>query len=240
MPRKPGDARRVSPPIVDKFFYESLSLRLFLFGRESMGVVAKEISELTASHSHWQGGTDYESNANVIVEESGSLAVISREICIPGPNPFLRFQSLTHSFSIGEASTSTGTGTQASTRKWRKGVRDPVAKMSTVSEVVEDPLPDPSYTSVWPLEKTYNLTAWRAWFGSNWVLSMYISVLYICAIFFGQIIMRGRRPFVIREVLCSWNFFLAIFSVFGTLRTAPELFHILKQDNGFHLSVCRR
>jgi len=112
--------------------------------------------------------------------------------------------------------------------------------MSQLINIVANPLTRPSYTSVWGLERNFNLSAWRTWFGSYWSLSIYISVVYLCVIFLGQKLMRNRKPFDLRKLLCSWNFALAAFSIIGTLRSAPELIHTLKQDNGFHVSVCLR
>ncbi|CAG7828897.1 unnamed protein product [Allacma fusca] len=52
--------------------------------------------------------------------------------------------------------------------------------------------------------------------------------------------MRNRAAYSLRTLLVLWNFSLAVFSIFGTLRTGPELLYILGQEQGFHLSVCRR
>ena len=97
------------------------------------------------------------------------------------------------------------------------------------------------YISVWKLEETLlDVEGWRNGFDRNPFFSIYISMLYIASAFGGQYLMKKRQPFAIRNVLCIWNMMLAILSVVGFMRTVPELIYILKQDNGFHYSVCRR
>lgn len=43
--------------------------------------------------------------------------------------------------------------------------------------------------------------------------------------------------FQLRGPLIAWNTMLAVFSVMGALRTAPELIHVLRHYGLFH-SVC--
>jgi len=76
--------------------------------------------------------------------------------------------------------------------------------------------------------------------GKNWTLSVLITVLYLAFIFAGQSWMKNRVAFQLRKLLVFWNILLAVFSILGTLRTGPELLFILRQEHGFHLSVCRR
>jgi cytochrome c-type biogenesis protein CcmH/NrfF len=44
----------------------------------------------------------------------------------------------------------------------------------------------------------------------------------------------------LKESLCLWNTFLAIFSFFGALRTVPAIMQNLGLENGFYTSVCAR
>ena len=101
------------------------------------------------------------------------------------------------------------------------------------------PISDPSYLTVYSWEH-FELTRWRLWMGRNWALSLYASILYICLIFGGQKLMANRPPFALRGALTAWNILLATFSIMGFLRTAPELFHVLKDESGFYKSVCVR
>jgi hypothetical protein len=84
-----------------------------------------------------------------------------------------------------------------------------------------------------------NLAQTRRWMERNWTLSVYASFAYICLIFVGQVWMRNREPFKLRKPLVAWNIALAVFSIFGFLRTVPELLHIT-QEYGYHSSICTR
>ncbi|ODM98242.1 Elongation of very long chain fatty acids protein 6 [Orchesella cincta] len=107
-----------------------------------------------------------------------------------------------------------------------------------------DPVLDPPYLTVWDIEK-FSLDYWRVWLGVNWTWSVYISGIYLSAIFGIQLLMKNRPPFSLRNVLTGWNFFLAVFSLLGAMRTFPEMMYILTKNEqgffqGFHLSVCQR
>ncbi|CAL8091568.1 unnamed protein product [Orchesella dallaii] len=107
-----------------------------------------------------------------------------------------------------------------------------------------DPVLDPPYLTVWDFEK-FSLDYWRVWLGVNWTWSVYISGIYLSAIFGIQLLMKNRPPFSLRNVLTGWNFFLAVFSLLGAMRTFPEMVFILTKNvegfgQGFHLSVCQR
>ncbi len=49
--------------------------------------------------------------------------------------------------------------------------------------------------------------------------------------------MRDRPRFELRGALALWSALLAVFSVFGSVRTAPELLHVLNKY-GWEFSVC--
>lgn len=78
----------------------------------------------------------------------------------------------------------------------------------------------------------------KEWMSGNWTMSIWIIVFYLSAIFLGQWVMKGRKPFQLRGALTSWNITLALFSIAATVRTLPELIRILVQPRGFHHSVC--
>ena len=56
-------------------------------------------------------------------------------------------------------------------------------------------------------------------------------------IFYGQAYMSTRPAFSLRKPLAVWNTALAIFSIIGTLRTLPEMIHVI-QNFGFQHSIC--
>lgn len=106
---------------------------------------------------------------------------------------------------------------------------------TVVDVVIEDQVP---YLRTFDWEYI-NLSKCRRWMERNWMLSVYVSVIYVCVIFIVQSWMKNRQPFKLRKVLVAWNIMLAAFSIFGFLRTVPELIHI-NTSYGFHNSICAR
>lgn len=84
-----------------------------------------------------------------------------------------------------------------------------------------------------------NLSYCRRWMNKNWTLSIFASAVYIILIFLGQNWMKHRPAFKLRKLLVLWNISLAMFSIFGFIRTVPELVHI-NGTFGFHFSICIR
>lgn len=70
-----------------------------------------------------------------------------------------------------------------------------------------------------------------------WHTSFYAVAIYMMVIFGGQAYMSQRPAFRLKKLLTLWNTSLALFSIVGTLRTLPELLHILSRF-GFYHSVC--
>jgi len=95
----------------------------------------------------------------------------------------------------------------------------------------------PDYPYVFNFETRFNLPEQRAWFKDNWNVSFYYVSLYLAIIYFGKMMMRNRRRFELRSALVVWNLGLALFSIWGTSRTLPEFYNIIKYG-GFHYSVC--
>lgn len=106
-------------------------------------------------------------------------------------------------------------------------------------EYVEWPfMENPTYKPFW--FEVFDPDKSRRWLWDNWSLSLYATGIYWIMIFVGQRIMRDRQPFNLRKPLALWNFFLAAFSICGFLRTGPDLYDVLRGQNGFHNSVCVR
>jgi hypothetical protein len=57
---------------------------------------------------------------------------------------------------------------------------------------------------------------------------------YMLFCYFGQKVMKDRKPFDLRYTLAAWNLFLAVFSLWGAFRTVPELLY-----NIFHFPFDR-
>ena len=95
----------------------------------------------------------------------------------------------------------------------------------------------PNYSFTFKFEQGFDYHTKRAWMAENWWTSFYWVSAYMVVVFIGQAVMATREPFQLRRALTIWNMSLAIFSIVGTLRTLPEMIHVL-QNFGFQHSVC--
>ncbi|XP_037070592.1 elongation of very long chain fatty acids protein 6-like [Pollicipes pollicipes] len=95
----------------------------------------------------------------------------------------------------------------------------------------------PNYTYVFKFEEDFAAVERRQWMEDNWHMSFYYIGIYMVLVFGGQHYMQSRPRFELRNTLALWNFFLAVFSIIGTMRTVPELLFVLKKF-GFHHSCC--
>ena len=77
----------------------------------------------------------------------------------------------------------------------------------------------------------------RIWMLNNWHLSVVIAVIYIVSVYAGQHFMKNRPKFELRRCLIAWNFFLAAFSIIGSIRVWPEFYNTIV-NKGFGHSVC--
>jgi hypothetical protein len=65
------------------------------------------------------------------------------------------------------------------------------------------------------------------WMYQWWWIAFPYAALYIVAVFLGQDWMkRNNYKFELRFWLVTWNTLLSIFSLWGALRSVPELVHI--------------
>ena len=71
----------------------------------------------------------------------------------------------------------------------------------------------------------------------NWTLSIWYSALYVVLIFGGKYYMEKRPRFEIRPALALWSTILGVFSIFGAIRTIPELVYVIHQ-HGLEFSLC--
>lgn len=105
------------------------------------------------------------------------------------------------------------------------------------SKMKPNPL-SPNYSFVFEFEQQFNPKNAATWMRQHWIDSFYWTFFYLSFIFFGRLIMNKKeKPFELRTPLLIWNIMLASFSIIGTLRTWPEMIHVLK-NYGFHHSVC--
>ena len=64
---------------------------------------------------------------------------------------------------------------------------------------------------------------------NRWHYSIYLSFGYIIVIFLLKYFMKNREPLSLRRPLFLWNTFLALFSIYGTVRCFPEFIDILSK-----------
>ncbi len=96
----------------------------------------------------------------------------------------------------------------------------------------------PVFESYW--FENFNVVKSRNWMEKNWTISLYICVAYVLFISAGTKFMKNRKAFDLRGPLALWNLGFSVFSIAGLIRCTPELWYVLKGDNGFHRSVCMR
>lgn len=95
----------------------------------------------------------------------------------------------------------------------------------------------PNYSIIFDFEKDFDQRLKREWMVNHWHQAFYYVAIYMFLVFGGQAYMQLRPPFQLRRLLTAWNVFLAVFSIFGALRTLPEFLHVLREF-GFTYSVC--
>ncbi|KAF7487582.1 Elongation of very long chain fatty acids protein 6 [Sarcoptes scabiei] len=96
----------------------------------------------------------------------------------------------------------------------------------------------PNYSLVFKFENDFDHHQKVRWMRVHWIDSFYWSIIYLAFIFFGRIFMNNRtKTYRLKLPLIFWNLLLASFSILGTLRTWPEMIHVLK-NYGFYHSVC--
>ncbi|XP_072523940.1 very long chain fatty acid elongase 6 [Salminus brasiliensis] len=75
------------------------------------------------------------------------------------------------------------------------------------------------------------------WFQENWTTSFMFCGLYATVIFLGRFFMREREKLDLRRPLMLWSLSLAVFSIFGAIRTGSYMLHIYS-SSGFRQTVC--
>ncbi|XP_055915134.1 elongation of very long chain fatty acids protein 6 [Eupeodes corollae] len=95
----------------------------------------------------------------------------------------------------------------------------------------------PNYSYIFDFENDFIHQRTRKWMLENWTWVFYYCGIYMMVIFGGQHFMQNRPRFQLRGLLIIWNTLLAMFSIMGAFRTAPELLHVLRHYGLFH-SCC--
>ncbi|XP_045621678.1 very long chain fatty acid elongase 6 isoform X3 [Procambarus clarkii] len=95
----------------------------------------------------------------------------------------------------------------------------------------------PNYSYVFKFEEDFDTLEKRRWMRENWMMCFYYIGAYMIVIYGGKLYMQSRPRLELRLPLFMWNVFLAVFSMWGAYRSAPELLYVLNKY-GFRYSVC--
>jgi len=94
-----------------------------------------------------------------------------------------------------------------------------------------------NYSIVFDFEENFDYTVHREWIEKYWTQVFYYAGIYMVLIYLGKLFMQNRPRFELKGPLFIWNLSLAVFSIIGTIRTFPELVHVLS-EYGMKFSVC--
>ncbi|XP_057706608.1 very long chain fatty acid elongase 6 [Corythoichthys intestinalis] len=86
-------------------------------------------------------------------------------------------------------------------------------------------------------ERQFNEEEAIRWMQENWKKSFLFSALYAACILGGRHVMKQREKFELRKPLVLWSLTLAVFSIFGAVRTGSYMTYIL-MTKGLKQSVC--
>lgn len=86
-------------------------------------------------------------------------------------------------------------------------------------------------------EKEFDPFPTEKWMIDNGWFPIVVVSLYLAFCYFGTQYMSSRTAFNLKYPLAIWNLFLALFSAYGTIRTAPHLLYLLFYDS-FESTVC--
>lgn len=94
-----------------------------------------------------------------------------------------------------------------------------------------------NYSFVFPFETKLDRVDFFLRSHTTWIISIWVSILYVTLVFVGQRVMAQRKAFVLRKPLIAWNAGMAVFSFLGFIRVSPELFRTIS-THGLLFSVC--
>ncbi|CAG2209887.1 very long chain fatty acid elongase 6-like [Mytilus galloprovincialis] len=94
-----------------------------------------------------------------------------------------------------------------------------------------------NYSYVFDFEEQFNENEFNRYMREHWSDSFIYSAVYLIIIFGGKHVMSNRRRFDLRPYLATWSGGLAIFSIFGAIRTVPEIISAIK-NHSLEYSIC--
>lgn len=94
-----------------------------------------------------------------------------------------------------------------------------------------------SYNLVMPFEGNFYGGNWVQWFDQNWGYVFYMVGAYMALVFGLQAWMENRPAFDLRKQLFVWNVILAVFSLYGGIRSLQELIYVY-YNFGLYSTYC--
>lgn len=95
----------------------------------------------------------------------------------------------------------------------------------------------PGINILLPIERFVmdNMTSITIFMNECWHYSIYLSIIYTITIFsIKYFLSKCEKGYDLKRELIAWNWFLAIFSLIGTIRCLPEFLHVLYHDGFFN------
>lgn len=87
------------------------------------------------------------------------------------------------------------------------------------------------------LERAFDVEGFRKWHEGIRHVALFAAVIYILLVLGGRRYLKDRPGFQLRRPMFVWSLCLAVFSIAGTIRTAPDLFDVLEKY-GWTYSIC--
>ena len=97
--------------------------------------------------------------------------------------------------------------------------------------------PPPPHPALRPWETRYEVTEILEFMNSVNYLPWLAVVAYVASIYILETYMKRRPAFSLRKALAAWNAFLALFSLFATVRLGVYFYYSVRHF-GFDYSTC--
>uniref|UniRef100_H2ZFT8 Elongation of very long chain fatty acids protein n=1 Tax=Ciona savignyi TaxID=51511 RepID=H2ZFT8_CIOSA len=91
--------------------------------------------------------------------------------------------------------------------------------------------------SEWEFEKTLDSNEVSQWLTSNMRIGLGFSAIYVMGVFAGKKYMEDKPKFNLRTPMLVWSLLLAVFSIFGAVRTASVMFEVIVEE-GMRGLIC--
>ncbi|XP_076068708.1 elongation of very long chain fatty acids protein baldspot isoform X2 [Oratosquilla oratoria] len=94
-----------------------------------------------------------------------------------------------------------------------------------------------TYPLAMPFEQHFNSHEWVMWFDKHWCWGFYMAAAYVALIYCLKTWMETRPRLELRTPLAVWNICLALFSLYGALRSLHELVYVYT-NFGIYSTIC--